>query len=135
LPPDSPDLGSDLHNLGSLYFTMRHYQEAAPLLRRALDIRTKALGLNDRDTIQTLETYANLLYFLHRDADIEMLRRKNWNRRWSLARSRSKESNLCVLGRNPVRWVLGRLQSKKSYCSIQFPAMTPRARAPAPHQT
>jgi tetratricopeptide (TPR) repeat protein len=76
LPPDSPDLGADLHNLGSLYFTMRRYQEAAPLLQRALDIRTKALGLNDRDTIQTLETYANLLHYLHRDAEAKELESK-----------------------------------------------------------
>jgi len=76
LPPDSPDLGADLHNLGSLYFTTRRYQEAAPLLQRALDIRTKALGLNDRDTIQTLETYANLLHYLRSSSEASDLDRR-----------------------------------------------------------
>jgi len=56
--------------------TTRRYQEAAPLLQRALDIRTKALGLNDRDTIQTLETYANLLHYLRSRSDASELDRR-----------------------------------------------------------
>ena len=73
LPSDSPDLAADLHNLGFLYSMTAHYQDAAPLLQRALDIRMKTLGVNDRDTVQTAESYANVLRALHRTAEAEEL--------------------------------------------------------------
>ena len=57
--------------LGFLYFISGHNLEAVPLLQRALNIRVKALGLSDKDTVETAETYAKVLRALHRDLEAQ----------------------------------------------------------------
>jgi hypothetical protein len=59
-----------------LYYRIKRLQEAEPLLKRALDIQTKALGLNDPDAVQTAQTYANVLRLLHRDLEAQQLESK-----------------------------------------------------------
>ncbi len=76
LPPDSTDLAADSYNLGFLYYLTKHFQEADPLLKRALDIQTKALGLTNPDAVQTAQTYANVLRLLHREQEAQQLESK-----------------------------------------------------------
>ncbi|HEX3586935.1 MAG TPA: tetratricopeptide repeat protein, partial [Candidatus Angelobacter sp.] len=57
LGPDSPDLATDLNNLGYLYLFSRRYPEAAKVLERALGIRRKAYGDSDPSVKETLNAY------------------------------------------------------------------------------
>jgi hypothetical protein len=68
LPPDSPDLASDLQNLAMLYYLTRRPEQAVPLYQHALDIRAKVLGADDPDTLITMKDYAITLRLLGRDA-------------------------------------------------------------------
>ena len=76
LASDSPDLAVDVFNLANFYGMTKRPEQSARLFQRALDIRTKALGLKDRDTIQTMVSYAAVLRSLHRDQEAEALEEK-----------------------------------------------------------
>ena len=41
LPADHPDLAQSLNNLAALYHDKKHYEKAAPLYERALQLRLK----------------------------------------------------------------------------------------------
>jgi tetratricopeptide (TPR) repeat protein len=57
LGPDSPDLATDLNNLGLLYLMTGKYTDAARTLDRALAIRRKAYGDSDPLVKETLGEY------------------------------------------------------------------------------
>lgn len=53
--------------LGTVYVKQGRYEEAEPLLKRALEIREKALGPEHPDTTTVLENYAELLRRMKRE--------------------------------------------------------------------
>jgi tetratricopeptide (TPR) repeat protein len=78
LGPQSPDLGTDLSNLGLLYLELRlelrRYAEGETAYQRALSIEIEAYGQEDhtvRDTMNgdTMNGYAMTLRKLHRDEE------------------------------------------------------------------
>jgi len=76
LPPDSLDLACDLQNLGQYYAWSSRPAEAAPLLKRVLDLRVNGLGLKAIGTRETLQTYTTVLRLLNRTAEAEHLEAK-----------------------------------------------------------
>ncbi len=54
-------MATSLNNLAELYRVQGNYAEAAPLYRRSLVIREKALGPEHPDVATSLENYAALL--------------------------------------------------------------------------
>lgn len=73
LGADSPDLATDLHNLAVLLYLSRQAAQALPFYDRALRIRLKSLGVEDKDTQATITSYASALRVLHRDAEAQAL--------------------------------------------------------------
>lgn len=73
LGPDSPELGTDLNNLGTLYFVTKRYDEAQKVYQRALGIRLKALGDHDPAVAETMNSYASVLRVLNRNAEAQQL--------------------------------------------------------------
>ena len=69
LGPESPELGTDLNNLGLLYVFSKRYGEAQQIYQRTLAIRIKALGDTDPAVAETMTGYAAALRGLHRDAE------------------------------------------------------------------
>ena len=55
-------MAQSLNNLAELYRALGNYAEAAPLYRRSLAIREKALGPEHPDVATSLENYAELLH-------------------------------------------------------------------------
>ncbi|CAN0369397.1 unnamed protein product [Ectocarpus sp. 12 AP-2014] len=53
LGPDHPDVATALHDRAKLLMIQDKYTEAVPLLERALSFRTKKLGGNHQDTVNT----------------------------------------------------------------------------------
>jgi tetratricopeptide (TPR) repeat protein len=66
-------LGTDLNNLGLLYYFTKRYDESQRVYQRALGIRIKALGDHDPAVAETLSSYANVLAALHRDAEARQM--------------------------------------------------------------
>jgi tetratricopeptide (TPR) repeat protein len=62
-------LAQSLNNLAELYRTQGQYAKAEPLLKRALAIREKALGLKYPYVAIVLENYAELLRKLKRSTE------------------------------------------------------------------
>jgi len=56
---DHPGVGATIQNLGILYATQQKYQEAEPLLKRALAINLKRFGINHTRTALTLKTLSS----------------------------------------------------------------------------
>jgi tetratricopeptide (TPR) repeat protein len=62
LGPEHLDTATALNNLALLYYAQGRYEEAPPLVKRALKIREKVLGEEHPDTSESLGTQATLLY-------------------------------------------------------------------------
>jgi tetratricopeptide (TPR) repeat protein len=73
LGPESPELGTDLNNLGLLYLFMKRHEEAQKFYQRALSIRMKALGDQDPGVVETMNSYAIVLHALRRNAEAVQL--------------------------------------------------------------
>jgi tetratricopeptide (TPR) repeat protein len=73
LGPESPELGTDLNNLGLLYVFTKRYDEALKTCQRALAIRTKAFGETDPLVVETMGNYASALHGLHRDTEAKQM--------------------------------------------------------------
>jgi len=69
LGPESPDVGTDLSNLGLLYLELKRYAEAEKTYKRALAIEIKAYGQEDHSVRDTMNGYAMTLRNLHRDEE------------------------------------------------------------------
>ncbi len=69
LGPESPELGTDLNNLGLLYVLSKRYEEAQKVYQRSLAIRIKAFGETDPAVAETMGGYASALRGLHHDAE------------------------------------------------------------------
>ena len=76
LGADSPELGTDLNNLGVLYMVVRRNEEAAKVFQRALAIRIKALGNQDPAVAETMNSYAAVLQLLHRDDEAAKMQKQ-----------------------------------------------------------
>ncbi len=61
LGKDHLDVATIAVNLAMLYHTQNLYDEAEPLYKRALDVRTMELNAEHPDVINVLENYATLL--------------------------------------------------------------------------
>jgi tetratricopeptide (TPR) repeat protein len=59
--------------LALLYYSQRKYEEAEPLLKRALEIKEKTLGSEHPAVALGLENYAVLLHKLNRGPEAEKL--------------------------------------------------------------
>jgi tetratricopeptide (TPR) repeat protein len=70
---EDPRFATTLTNLAELYYAQGKYGEAAPLYKRSLATREKALGPDHPDVAQSLENYAALLRKTGRDAEAEKL--------------------------------------------------------------
>ena len=73
LGPESPELGTDLNNLGLLYVLSKRYEEAQKIYQRALAIRIKAFGETDSTVAETMGGYASALRGLHRAAEAKQM--------------------------------------------------------------
>jgi tetratricopeptide (TPR) repeat protein len=73
LGPDSPDVAAAQTNLAGLYAAADRYDDAEPLLRRALAIREKAYGADNRLTALSRNNLALLLAADGRTAEAELL--------------------------------------------------------------
>jgi tetratricopeptide (TPR) repeat protein len=73
LGPDSPELGTDLNNLGTLYLVISRYDEAQKCYQRALKIRIKAFGDHDPAVAETMNSYAIVLRGLKRDGEARQM--------------------------------------------------------------
>jgi tetratricopeptide (TPR) repeat protein len=62
LGPEHLNTATVLNNLALLYYAQGRYEEAPPLVKRALKIREKVLGEEHPDTSESLGTQATLLY-------------------------------------------------------------------------
>jgi tetratricopeptide (TPR) repeat protein len=58
LGPKHPDTVQSLNNLALLYYQQGQYQEAEPLLKRALEIREEVLSPKHPDTAESLNNLA-----------------------------------------------------------------------------
>ncbi|WP_108646466.1 toll/interleukin-1 receptor domain-containing protein [Polynucleobacter rarus] len=70
---DAADTAKSLNDLGNLLETLGRYDEAEPLLRRALAIREKVLGPEHPDTAKSLDNLGYLLGTLGRYHEAELL--------------------------------------------------------------
>jgi hypothetical protein len=61
LGPEHPITAEELACLGETYYLRKKYQEAEPLLRRALDILEKSLGPDHQTTRLISKNYSALL--------------------------------------------------------------------------
>jgi len=68
-----PHTAISLNNLGELYSAQERYDEAEPLLRRALHIREVSLGSANTDVATVLENLARLLHNTAREAEAQEL--------------------------------------------------------------
>jgi len=73
LGPESPELGTDLNNLGLLYVLSKRYEEAQKVYQRSLAIRIKAFGETDPAVAETMGGYASALRGLHHDAEAKQM--------------------------------------------------------------
>lgn len=73
LGPNHHRIGTSINTLADIYKAQNRYTEAEELYKRALAIREKALGLNNANTAHTIESYANLLQMMGRQAEAELL--------------------------------------------------------------
>ena len=55
----TPNVAQSLNDLAMLYSEQRLYEQAEPLLKRALAIREKALGAEHPDTASSRANYAD----------------------------------------------------------------------------
>ena len=58
--PEHPDTATTLHELARLYLFQGKYEEAEPLLQRALRINEQVLGPEHPETATTLQELAQL---------------------------------------------------------------------------
>lgn len=65
-----------MNNLASLLLNKEDYAAAAPLLRRSLEGKERALGADHPDTLITLMSQAALFVHLGRQGDAEVLYRR-----------------------------------------------------------
>ena len=76
LGPESPELGTDLNNLGLLYMFTKRYEESQKVYQRALNIRMRALGNQDPAVAETMNSYSIVLHALHRNAEAAQMERQ-----------------------------------------------------------
>jgi tetratricopeptide (TPR) repeat protein len=68
-----PGLADPLLNLGALYISEHRFAEAAPLFKRALPLREKALGPFHPKLAEAIESYVMVLRKLEDYAEAERL--------------------------------------------------------------
>src|SRR5262249_25707138 len=73
LPPDHPDIATDLYNLGLLYMWTKRLEQSIPLFQQALEIQTKSLGPADGATVETMKNYSLVLQSLKREEEAKAL--------------------------------------------------------------
>ncbi len=66
-------MAQSFNNQAGLYQAQGRYAEAEPLVKRALAIREKTLGVEHPEVAQSLENYAALLRKTGRDAEAAKL--------------------------------------------------------------
>jgi tetratricopeptide (TPR) repeat protein len=100
---DHPDVGVLAHNLAMLHHMQNKYMEAEPLYKKAMTIRTKALGSKHPEVMRLLLSYADLLEKTHRQAEAEHLKQcidgvstGRWTRsgRWTVFSTTSKAADI-----------------------------------------
>ena len=74
--PESPELATDLNNLGLLYYLLKRYNDSQKAFQRALSIRVKAFGEQDPAVAETMLTYSSVLYALHRNQEAKQMDEK-----------------------------------------------------------
>jgi tetratricopeptide (TPR) repeat protein len=76
LGPDHPSTANSLKNLGLFYAKRGRLLQAEPLLRRALAIAEKAVGIEDPKTTRLAQTYSQVLQKLGRAHEAHNLRKR-----------------------------------------------------------
>jgi hypothetical protein len=66
-------VASTLHGLAKLYLDQQKYEQAEPLLQRALTIRERSLSPEHPDVAATLEIYRDLLHKTNRESQASAL--------------------------------------------------------------
>ncbi len=67
-------LATSLSKLAALYFTQGKYAQLELLYQRVLAIRERAFGVHHPSVVQTLESYADLLWKQNRETEAKKLR-------------------------------------------------------------
>jgi non-specific serine/threonine protein kinase/serine/threonine-protein kinase len=74
---NDPELQAQMMNvMGTVYFNLGLYSQAHPLLARAVEIRTRVLGVEHRDTLRSMNNLGTTLDEEGRYADAERLHRQ-----------------------------------------------------------
>lgn len=67
-----------MHTMGEVYYNLGLYKEAESLLRRALDIRTRVLGPENRDALSSMSSLAQVLTDESQFAEAEKFSRESY---------------------------------------------------------
>lgn len=157
---DHPDVGVLAHNLAMLHHMQCQFNQAEPLYKKAMTIRTKALGGKHPEVLRLLEGYSDLLDKMHRGEEANHLRQcidgvttGRWTRsgRWSIfssaaanvpdpattapraAASTAAQSHTTTGEHPTTHSTISRIRSHNESHVVQGPNATPsQANQPAP---
>ena len=73
MSPGHPEIVSSLNNLASFYFKRGGFDQAEPLLQRALTIKEQVLGSDHPDTLKIMHNYVQLLRNCKREEQAAVL--------------------------------------------------------------